>query len=251
MTKALPALEGGMGVYQEKDDFDRATAYGQYEQCSGKYERYRGTGLGMKLRMHPMAAALARSQLVGLAERNAAGLAQLRRLNDRLVGLPGLYEQKTRSDCERIYYSTNTLFLNESEAGMSRESCVKALQAEGVHANAFRYRLQHKQPLYAEAQWWHHPPTIPELPGSDEANATAIALPYFTSEQPELVDQYVAAFEKVWAPADGGCCRRCGRVGSRGRRAPGSIASEKTAPKPTRRTLAANSASSVPAACRS
>jgi hypothetical protein len=26
-----------------------------------------------------------------------------------------------------------------------------------------------------------------------------IALRYFTSEQPELVEQYVRAFEKVWA----------------------------------------------------
>jgi dTDP-4-amino-4,6-dideoxygalactose transaminase len=199
MTKALPALEGGMGVYQEKDDFDRATAYGQYDQCSGKYEKYRGTGLGMKLRMHPVAASLARTQLAVLAERNAAGTAQVRRLNDRIVHLPGLYEQKTRSDCERMYYSTNMLFLNESEAGMSREKCLKALQAEGVHARAYNYRLQHKQPLYTDPQWWHHLPTIPELPGSEEANATSIALPYFTSEQPELVEQYVAAFEKVWA----------------------------------------------------
>lgn len=198
-TKALPALEGGMGVYQQKDDFDRATAFGQYDQCSGKYARYRGTGLGMKLRMHPMAAALARTQLRVLAERNAAGTAQVRRLNDRLVQLPGLYEQKSRPDCERMYYSTNMLFLNESEAGMSREKCLKALQAEGVHARAYEYRLQHKQPLYTEPQWWHHLPTIPDLPGSEQANATSIALPYFTSEQPELVEQYAQAFEKVWA----------------------------------------------------
>jgi dTDP-4-amino-4,6-dideoxygalactose transaminase len=199
MTKALPALEGGMGIYQQKDDFDRATAYGQFDQCSGKYEKYRGTGLGMKLRMHPVAAALARTQLQVLAERNEAGTAQVRRLNDRILHQPGLYEQKTRSDCERMYYSTNMLFLNESEAGMSRGKCLKALEAEGVHARAYNYRLQHKQPLYADPQWWHHLPTIPDLPGSEEANATSVALPYFTSEQPELVEQYVAAFEKVWA----------------------------------------------------
>ena len=37
------------------------------------------------------------------------------------------------------------------------------------------------------------------MPGCDEANRTAISLPYFTSEPPELVDQYAKAFEKVWA----------------------------------------------------
>ena len=90
------------------------------------------------------------------------------------------------------------LFLDESVAGMSRDKCVKALQAEGVKASAAKYPLQHKLPLYAEPQWWHHPPTIPELPGCDAVHATSISLPYFTSDQPELVDQYVKAFEKVW-----------------------------------------------------
>ena len=44
----------------------------------------------MKLRMHPLAAALARAQFAKLASRNAAGVTQVRRLNDRLVQLPGL-----------------------------------------------------------------------------------------------------------------------------------------------------------------
>jgi dTDP-4-amino-4,6-dideoxygalactose transaminase len=91
------------------------------------------------------------------------------------------------------------LFIDEKEAGMSRAKAVKALRAEGVHTSEYSYRLQHKCDLYREAKWWHHPPVIPELPGSEQANATAIPLPYFTSEHPELVDQYVKAFEKVWA----------------------------------------------------
>ena len=198
-TKPLPAIEGGMGVYQEQDDFDRATAFGHSGLCGGKYAKYLGSGLGMKLRMHPMAAALARCQLAKLSAYTSNGVAQIRRLNDRLIQLPGLYEQKTRPDCERIYYAANVLFIDEREAGMSRDGCVRALKAEGVRARSFRYPLQHKKPLYAESQWWHHKPIIPELPGSEQANATAIGLPYFTSDQPELVDQYVKAFEKVWA----------------------------------------------------
>ena len=82
---------------------------------------------------------------------------------------------------------------------MSRTACLKALAAEGVQAGAVEYPLQHKLPLYRQSQWWHHLPVIPQLPGSDKANATAIGLPYFTSEQPELVEQYIKAFEKVSA----------------------------------------------------
>jgi len=204
-SKPMPAIEGGMGMYQERDDYERAATFGHYKIPSSlprqsKYAKYVGTGLGLKFRMHPLAAALARCQLRGLDQRNAAGAAQLRSLNDRILHLPGLYEQTNgRTDMMRVHYSRNMLFIDEKEAGMSRQACVKALQAEGVHAGAFEYRLQHKCALYAEASLWHHKPVIPELPGSEQVNATAIRLPYFTAYAPELVDQYVKAFEKVWA----------------------------------------------------
>jgi len=203
-SKPLPAIEGGMANYQQREDFERGSTLGHYDKpksypADSPYRKYQGSGLGLKLRMHPMAAVLARCQLQGLEERNAKAAAQVRRLNDRLVHLPGLYEQAARPDMKRIYYSRNMLFIDEAEAGMSRETCVRALQAEGVQARAHTYTLQHRLPLYSEATWWHHKPVIPELPGSDQANRTAIALPLFTSEVPELVDQYVKAFEKVWA----------------------------------------------------
>jgi len=204
-TKALPGIEGGMGMYQEQQDYERATTFGQYDLPKSfpegsDYRKYDGTGLGVKFRMHPVSAVLARCQLRQLDKRNAEGVAQVRRLNDRLLQLRGLYEQTTgRTDMKRLYYSWNMLFINPAEAGMSRDACVKALQAEGVHTSAFSYRLQHKCALYAEQQWWHHKPIIPELPASEQANATAVPLPYFTSDVPELVDQYVKAFEKVWA----------------------------------------------------
>ena len=204
MSKPLPAIEGGMGVYQNKDDHDRATAFGNYDMKGvtddSPYFKYKGSGLGLKFRMHPMAAALARCQLKGLDERSAAGAAQVRRLNDRLIQLPGLYEQSSgRDDMQRLYYAWNMLFIDEKEAGMSRDKVVEALKAEGVNVSGTSYTLQHELPLYAEAEWWHHPPVIPDLPGSTQANATSIGLPFFTAEAPELCDQYVTAFEKVWA----------------------------------------------------
>lgn len=204
MSKPLSALEGGMGVYQRQEDYERAASFGHYDIPAGfpaasSYRRYAGTGLGLKLRMHPLAAALARVQLRDLAQRNAAGVAQVRRLNDRLVQLPGLAEPRLRADMRRLYYSANVLLLDEGKAGISRAALIKALQAEGVRARAHTYPLQHKFALYQERQRWHHLPRLPELPGSEQVNRTAIALPYFTSAVPELVDQYASAFQKVWA----------------------------------------------------
>jgi perosamine synthetase len=207
MTKPLPALEGGMGVYQRQEDYERAASFGHSDvpgsfPDASAYRKYAGTGLGMKLRMHPVAAALARAQLRKLDNRNKAGVAQVRRLNDRLTQLPGLSEPRVLPEMKRLYYSSNILFLDEAKAGISRVVLVKALQAEGVRASAHRYPLQHKFALYKEQRWWHHLPSISELPGSEQANRTAVALPYFTAAVPELVDQYVKAFDKIWVHRD-------------------------------------------------
>ena len=37
------------------------------------------------------------------------------------------------------------------------------------------------------------------LPGCEEVNSRAINVALFHQEAPELVEQYVKAFEKVWA----------------------------------------------------
>jgi dTDP-4-amino-4,6-dideoxygalactose transaminase len=103
---------------------------------------------------------------------------------------------------ERVYYSLNLMFIDEKAAGMSRDAVVKALKAEGVDVAAYQWKLLNTYPMFAESQWWRHMPVLPDpasIPGCDEANRTAINLPYFTSDQPELIEQYGNAFEKVWA----------------------------------------------------
>lgn len=201
MSKPLPGMEGGMGNYQNKEDYDRATILGHYEfsQKCGEYSKY-GSGLGMKLRMHPLAGALAICQLEKLDERNAILKAQVRTLNDRLVLLPGLQEQQNRSDVDRIYYAGNRFLFNEDKAGMSLETCVKALNAEGVSIMAKGSQFLCDDPIFHEAGWWHHLPVIADkFPGAEEVDKRGISLPFFTREMPELNEQYIKAFEKVWA----------------------------------------------------
>jgi dTDP-4-amino-4,6-dideoxygalactose transaminase len=205
MSKVVPAVEGGMGVYQDRERFERATTFGNYDlpgrfPADSKYRKYDQTGFGPKFRIHPLAAALARRQMLKLDERNALIASQIRRLNDRLSALPGLSTQRVRSDMKRVHWAANILFLDEKKAGFSRSALLTALKAEGVRANAAAYPEQQKFALYREAQWWHHAPEVPdELPGCAEVNRTTVRLPLFTAEAAELVDQYAEAFEKVWA----------------------------------------------------
>lgn len=92
------------------------------------------------------------------------------------------------------------LFLDEAKAGCSRDALLKALRAEGVQISPGAYDEQHKYRLYSEPKWWHHPVVIPDdLHGTTQVNKTAVKLPLFREEAPDLVEQYALAFEKVWA----------------------------------------------------
>lgn len=207
-TKPMPILEGGMGMYQKREHYERASVFGHYEDPpklpeDSPYRKYTGTGLGLKLRMHPLSAAIARVQLKELDKRNALIKAQVRKLNDRLVQLPGITEPYCRKGIDRVYYSSNVIFFDDAKAGFSQKALLKALAAEGVKASSGDYPCQHKYTVYSEAKWWHHPPQVPStLPGSEQVNSTAINLALFNIEVPELVEQYAAAFEKVWAHKD-------------------------------------------------
>jgi perosamine synthetase len=207
-TKPLPAIEGGMGVYKDRGDYERAVTYGNYDLPGSfpedsPYRKYQGTAFGSKLRIHPVAAILARIQLGDLEKRNAEGVAQIKALNDRITQLPGLTAQYAAPGVSRVFYSRNFLFVDEKKAGMSRAAVAAALKAEGMDVAEYNWTLLHTYPIFSESKWWRHMPVLPkEIPGCDEVNRSTLSLPYFTSAQPELVEQYAAAFEKVWAHKD-------------------------------------------------
>jgi perosamine synthetase len=195
MSKVLPAVEGGMGVYQNREQFERAAAFGNYDlpgrfPSDSKYRKYDQTGFGPKFRIHPLAAALARKQMANLDQRNTLIGSQVRQLNDRLTALSGLSSQRVRPDMKRVHWAANILFLDEKKARFSRAVLLKALQAEGVRASGASYPEQHKFTLYREAEWWHHAPQVPDkLHGCAEVNRKTVRLPLFTAEAPDLIDQ--------------------------------------------------------------
>lgn len=204
-SKPLPAIEGGVGMYKTREYFERAAAFGHYED-PGTFPKespvhaYAGTGYGQKYRMHPLAAALVRMQLKELDATNATVMKNVRALNDRLTQLPGITEPRCRSDQQRVYYCGNMLFVDFTTLGFSRAALVNALRAEGVDVGFWDYPLQHKMKIYAEAKWWHHAPVIPDnMPGGDFVNANHLMLPLFYGDAEEVNAQYVKAFEKVWA----------------------------------------------------
>ena len=207
-SKVMPAIEGGMGMYQTREYYERAAAFGEYTDPEkfppdSPVHAYAGTGFGQKYRMHPLAAALARQQLKGLDSLNTLVAKNIKAMNGPLTQLAGVTEPRLRPDQTRVYYNGNLLFMDFDKLGFTRDALVKALKAEGVQARFWDYPEQHKLKIYSESKWWHHPPTIPEsMPGNAYVNANHIFLPTFYGEAAEITAQYVRAFEKVWAHRD-------------------------------------------------
>ncbi|MDW8310041.1 MAG: DegT/DnrJ/EryC1/StrS family aminotransferase [Verrucomicrobiales bacterium] len=207
-SKVLPTIEGGIGMYQTREYFERAAAFGHYEDPvkfpkDSPVRAYEGTGFGQKYRMHPLAAAIGRQQLRKLDAQNAIVRKNVRALNDRLTQLKGISEPRCRPDQERVYYAGNMLFVDFKRLGFSRDALLRALKAEGVPARFWDYPQQHKLKIYSEAKWWHHPPTIPAtMPGNEHVNANHIFVPLIYEDAPHLIEQYARAFEKVWAHPD-------------------------------------------------
>ena len=119
-TKVLPGIEGGMGMYQTREHYERATAFGHYEApatfpADSPVRAYEGTGFGQKYRMHPFAAAVLRPQFAGSTRETRWPARNVRALNDRLVQLPGLSEPRCRPDQKRVYYSANMLLPGRAE----------------------------------------------------------------------------------------------------------------------------------------
>jgi len=204
-SKPLPTVEGGMGMYQTRLHCERAMAFGEYTAPEkfpedSPVHRYAGTGFGQKYRMHPFAAAVGRIGLRKLDAMNALVKRNVRKLNDSLTQLEGLQEPRCRPDQDRVYYYANMLLLDPGKAGFSRDALVKALKAEGVKVSTWVYPEQHKLTVYSEAKWWHHPPIIPaSMPGNDHINSNHLFMPLLYDEADDLIDQYVKAFQKVWA----------------------------------------------------
>ena len=129
-TKPLPSIEGGMGMYQTRDYYERATAYGHYEAPpkfgdDSLYRKYEGTGFGQKLRMHPLAAALARMQLMKLDKMNEGVNRRVRQLNDRIKHLPGLREPVCPADAERVFTTITPGSSTRTRPASRAISCAK------------------------------------------------------------------------------------------------------------------------------
>lgn len=215
-NKLVPSAEGGMLVTNDREIWERAVRFGHYERLlhlESPNRRFAATGFGHKFRMSPLSAAVARSQLKRLPERNARRNENCEYLSERLESL-GVQTFLSPAGVRRVYFE----FLVRADAqaiGAPLKDIARALQAEGAHVGAPRYPLLHQQPVFTDSdQPWARIARIDgrsgfalpiyepgALPQTAAGNASLLKLPSFPRAERQLLDQYAVAFEKVLSHA--------------------------------------------------
>jgi len=222
-SKAMPAGEAGIAVTNNPELFDRMLTLSHYggrvekDSQTGRYVQFSFTGFGPKYRVHPLAAAIARTQLRHLDEHIEARRQNLEYLSAGLAKVPGITPPYTAPHVTRgAWYGYRLLYDQEQMGGVPKERYMAALRAEGVEVDTERYRLLHFEPLYqgpeVAGECPYPPPPVRarmrtyhegDMPVAEAIYPRLLSLPTFT-HQPcwELLDQYIAAFRKVADNAD-------------------------------------------------
>ena len=206
--KLAPGGEGGVFLCDDEAALERATCMGDMMrtlELQTPAARFAGTTFGIKTRIAPVSAAIARVQLRHLAERNERRNANLVYLSQALEAL-GFYTYPGPDHVERVYFEY-LIRHDEARVGLPLDLLIEALAAEGCQAQRPRYPLLHQQPLFTEGAWREIArlpddlpvPEYPQdaLPNTQLGNMQLLKLPSFPNAGRMLLDQYITAFKKV------------------------------------------------------
>jgi perosamine synthetase len=220
VSKNLPTCgEGGLITTDDPKLHARATLMRQFgELIPERGERsYVSHLFGWNCKMNAIQAAFTRSQLVRFGEYRKLREQNVRRLLDRLTGLPGLLPPTVLDDRDHAWHILRfrvdplAAGLDGVAAGPLRAALVRALRAEGVALSHYQLLpLPAQRVFQTRRALGGHPWQLPEVRQQryrmeDYPNAMAVIDDSFTLQRahlhPEagpLLDAYARAFEKVW-----------------------------------------------------
>lgn len=207
-SKLAPAGEGGIFLCREPALWERAVCLGdivRIARLESPARRFAATSFGIKTRIAPLSAAIARVQLARLEDGNRERARALVYLSEALESL-GFNTFLPPPSVRRVYFE----YLIRPRAGrcpLPLDLLLRALATEGCQVARPRYPLLHQQPFFTENAYrevLRLPDTLAQpdyssirLPVTEAVNAEMIKLPTFHLADFTLLDEYILAFEKV------------------------------------------------------
>ncbi|MFJ1788490.1 DegT/DnrJ/EryC1/StrS family aminotransferase [Streptomyces anulatus] len=211
-NKAVYAGEGGILVTSDPQVHDRATLLGHYRDRSRdavldeELRTHWVTGFGLKLRMSPFNAIVARHALAAFPARMKARHRCLRHLGGQLGDVAYLEPVHVADHVDMgAWYGYKPLYRPGALGGVPRAVLIEALRAEGMEVGAPSGPRLSTLPLYARRENPLFPGSakkgVPPESGSraEHVEQHALSLPTFTNwpEDKTLIDQYAEAFRKI------------------------------------------------------
>ena len=210
--KGVPGGEGGLLITSDRTVYERSVALGHYYRCKEALHLsqpdllvFRDSGLGLNLQIHPLAAALARSQFRRSPQRLEILSRNRECLKSASAGLPGLTIQEVPMWAERVsHYGFNFHWRPDGlVSAPSRSTVVQALQAEGIGASGPGNPSLHQLPLFRQPGTANLPGRVAGtledhvFPGSVEHHRTLLRLPVLYEPDSQWLCYYRNALEKV------------------------------------------------------
>lgn len=213
--KPLTGGEGGVLLTNDDDLFYRALAIAHYNvRCKQEIPKDHPlsevavTGLGLKWRIHPVAAAIVEQQLSIYSEMHRGRERMADRMKKRLNRLHGLNVIEPRDGETSSWYAMVLRLDNSVLALASVDEIIEALHEEGaVEAD----RPGSTRPISHLPLFQDPGRVLPayegtgvgfradDYPGANDFYARTFKLPvWHRDEDLTVVDQYLDAFEKVW-----------------------------------------------------
>lgn len=219
-VKPLATTEGGYMVTRDANVYWNAVVSCQHAGRSEMIGRSAEPGFPERLRpaidsliytyrLNLVSALLALDRLPKLDAENAARRRNVELFKRHLAGVRSVWMPAVPAEDECVFHML-TLNFDEAEAGISRESYVKALQAEGVPAVVYVEKSLHTSPRLSPD--WDGPrvmwtetlrragcdPTAVELPACELKVARSIEVPWNCFREDEaLMASMAGAFVKV------------------------------------------------------
>lgn len=218
-NKAIFAGEGGMFVTNSPEFHDRATLLGHYRDRSRKevidpnLQRYWETGFGLKLRMSPFNAIVAKHSMDAFPQIKEGRHACLTYFTEQLRQFPFIKVTEVPEDVDMgAWYGFKPLYLPEQLYGLPRDAFINALRAEGMEISVPSGSVLSDTPLYSAPD----DPLLDrfrgramvrseDLPNAAYVGAHALSLPTFYDWEKDkaLIDQYIFAIRKVYEHVHG------------------------------------------------
>ncbi|MFV8128215.1 DegT/DnrJ/EryC1/StrS family aminotransferase [Streptomyces syringium] len=211
--KPLSAGEGGFVATDDTELYYRVLLHGQYnKRCRREIPadhplaRFAVTGMGLKLRIHPLAAALARAQLTRLNSYLAGRQAIAARMCAALDGVPGIRVPHVPVSARPSWYALPLRYEPAELGGLPLQRFLDAVRAEGateadrpgstcpLGTHPLFQAPGALLPGYADRQG----PAAGDFPAAEYVHSTTFKLPvWHRKEDVRLADAYTAALAKV------------------------------------------------------